>query len=349
MKIELTPNRFIGDGFRPYIMAEVGINHNGEFEKAKLMIEEAARTGADAVKFQKRTLNEMYTKAYLSTPYVKENSFGSTYGSHKEFLEFSDDELLELKSIADYNNITFSVSGFDFSGFEFIENVLKVPFHKIASPLVTHYPLLKYVASFKKPMIISTGMHDYEEVSDMIKFVKSINKQIVLLQCTTSYPTEDSDVNLRVIERYKKDFDVLAGYSSHDRGVVLPAASIVLGSCFIEKHFTFDRMAKGPDHISSVETRGLDLIIKYANSVFYGLGSNEKNLCKSEIENKIKHGYSCVAFSNISRGSVLTEEMLSYKQPGGGILPKDIESILGRRLNIDVQIDHKFSLDDFQE
>jgi sialic acid synthase SpsE len=348
MKLELTPNRFIGNGYRPYIMAEVGINHNGEFENAKLLIEEAAKTGADAVKFQKRTLNEMYTKAYLSTAYVKENSFGPTYGSHKEFLEFSDDELLELKAIADFNNITFSVSGFDFSGFEFIENILKVPFHKIASPLVTHYPLLKYVASFNKPMIISTGMHDYEEVSEMIKFIKEINNKIVLLQCTTSYPTEDCDVNLRVIERYKREFGVLAGYSSHDRGVTLPAASIALGSCFIEKHFTLDRMAKGPDHISSVESRGLELIIKYANSVHAGLGNDEKNLCKSEIENKIKHGYSCVATFDLPKGTIITENMLSYKQPGGGILPKDTEKILGKKLKIAVQIDHKFNFNDFQ-
>ena len=349
MKIELTPNRFIGNGCKPFIMAEVGINHNGIFENAKLLIEEAAKSGADAVKFQKRTLSEMYTKTYLSSPYLKENSFGSTYGSHKEFLEFTDDELLELKSIADSFNITFSVSGFDFSGFEFIEKVLKVPFHKIASPLVTHYPLLKYVASFNKPMIISTGMHDFNEVSDMVKFVKEINNKIVLLQCTTSYPTEDADVNLNVIERYKREFGVLAGYSSHDRGVVLPAASIALGSCFVEKHFTLDRMSKGPDHISSVEPRGLELIVKYANSVYLGLGSEKKDLCKSEIDNKIKHGYSCVASIDIKKGTILEENMISYKQPGGGILPKDLIQILGRKLNLDIQIDHKFNLNDFQK
>ena len=349
MKIELTPNRFIGQGCKPFIMAEVGINHNGVFENAKLLIEEAAKSGADAVKFQKRTLSEMYTKDYLSSSYFKENSFGSTDGSHKEFLEFTDDELLELKSIADMCNITFSVSGFDFSGFEFIEKVLKVPFHKIASPLVTHYPLLKYVASFNKPLIISTGMHDYHEVSDMVKFVKEINNKIVLLQCTTSYPTEDSDVNLSVIKRYKREFGVLAGYSSHDRGVVLPAASVALGSCFIEKHFTLDRMSKGPDHISSVEPRGLELIVKYANSVYYGLGSDQKELCNSEVENKIKHGYSCVALVDIKKGSTLTESMICFKQPGGGILPKDIKQIIGRQLDFDVQIDHKFNLHDFQK
>jgi sialic acid synthase SpsE len=347
MKIELIPNRFIGKGCKPFIMAEVGINHNGSFENAKLLIEEAAKSGADAVKFQKRTLSEMYTKDYLSSPYVKENSFGNTYGSHKEFLEFDDDELLELKSIADFFKITFSVSGFDLSGFEFIEKVLKVPFHKIASPLVTHYPLLKYVAGFNKPMIISTGMHDFNEVSDMVKFVKEINNKIVLLQCTTSYPTEDNDVNLKVIERYKRDFGVLAGYSSHDRGVVLPAASIALGSCFIEKHFTLDRMSKGPDHISSVESRGLELIVKYANSVYNGLGSDQKSLCKSEIENKIKHGYSCVASVDIKKDSILTEGMISYKQPGGGILPKEVNQIIGRKLKYDVQVDHKFNLNDF--
>jgi len=349
VKLELTPNRFVGSGLRPYIMAEVGINHNGEFESAKLLIEEAARVGADAVKFQKRTIDELYTSEYLATSYVKENSFGLTYGSHKKYLEFSEEELLELKSIADFNKITFSVSGFDSSSFEFIDKILKVPFHKIASPLVTHYPLLKQVSCYNKPIVISTGMHDFDEVSDMVKFVKPFNSKIILLQCTTSYPTEDFDVNLRVINRYQKEFEVLAGYSSHDRGVVLPAASVALGSCFIEKHFTMDRMGKGPDHISSVEPRGLELIVKYSKSVYEGLGVDEKKLCESEKANKIKHGYSCVASCDLDKDSVITDGVLCFKQPGGGILPKDKDKIIGKRLKFSVKKDHKLNLNDIQE
>jgi len=347
MKLELTKNRFIGLGYEPYVMAEIGINHNGDFLTAKSMILECAKAGADAVKFQKRTLNEMYTRDYLNTPYLKESSFGDTYGSHKEYLEFTDSQLLELKSVAENAGITFVVSGFDFSGFNFIEKKLNVPFHKIASPLVTHFPLLEHVAKFNKPMIISTGMHDFEEVKEMLNFIKKINDKIVLLQCTTSYPTEDEDVNLRVVKRYYDELGVLAGYSSHDRGVVLPAVSVAMGGCFIEKHFTLDRMSKGPDHISSVETRGLELIVKYSKSVFSGLGSDSKKLCNSELANRSKHGFSCVAAMDLKAGTEISEAMICYKQPGGGILPKDNCSIIGKVLTKNVNKDHIFSHNDF--
>ncbi len=349
MKIELAPGRFVGDLCPPFVMAEVGINHNGDFEIAKNLIFEAARAGADAVKFQRRTIDEMYTVAALNKTYVKDNSFGQTYGAHKKFLEFSDDELLKLKDHAKENGIIFSVSGFDFSGFEFIEKNLDVTFHKIASPLVTHFPLLEYVAGFGKPMVISTGMHDYSEVKEMINFIKPLNDKIILLQCTTSYPTEDEDVNLQVIRRFREDFGVLSGYSSHDRGVILPPASIALGGCFIEKHFTYDRMAKGPDHISSVEPRGLELIVKYAKSVHFGLGNPTKDLSNCEIENKVKHGYSCVAAGHIEAFTKLDRSHILYKQPGGGILPKDLHLIENKKLKYAVSKDHIFSLDDFQE
>jgi sialic acid synthase SpsE len=346
MKIELTKNRFIGKNFEPYIMAEIGINHNGDFDLAKKMILECKLAGADAVKFQKRTLTEMYTAEYLRTPYVKESSFGDTYGSHKEFLEFTDEQLIELQTEAKQVGITFIVSGFDFSGFDFIDKVLDVPFHKVASPLVTHIPLLKHVAGFKKPMVISTGMHTMEEVRYMYNQIKGINSNIVLLQCTTSYPTEDVDVNLSVLARYIDEFGVLAGYSSHDRGVAIPAASVLLGSCFIEKHFTMDRTAKGPDHISSVEPRGLELIVKYSKSIHKAIGSNSKELCDAEKSNRIKHGYSCVASRNLPKDTVIDETMVEYKQPGGGILPKDFDVFFGRKLKNALTKDQFFSYDD---
>ncbi len=347
MEIELTKNRFVGFNHPPYVMAEIGINHNGDFDIAKQMIIDCKKAGADAVKFQKRTLDEMYTKENLNKPYLKESSFGSTYGLHKEFLEFSNEQLIDLKKIADNHKITFIVSGFDISGFNFIENQLNVPFHKIASPLVTHYPLLEHVARFKKPMIISTGMHNYEEVKDMLKMVRKINKKIILLQCTTSYPTPDEDVNLNVLNRYIKDFNILSGYSSHDRGVVIAAASVALGGCFIEKHYTFDRMAKGPDHVSSVEDRGLELIVKYSNSIFNSLGSDIKELSNSEISNRVKHGYSCVSAFNLKKGTKIDENMLKYKQPGGGFLPSENQKIIGNILSKDIKKDHVFSYDDF--
>jgi sialic acid synthase SpsE len=333
MEIQVNSKTKFGPGHPPYILAEIGINHNGEYELAAKMIEEAARTGVNGVKFQRRTIEEMYKITYLNTPYTKEGSFGNTYGQHKKFLEFTKEQLLNLKIVADTNGVDFIVSGFDFSGFDFIENFLNPPFHKIASPLVSHIPLLEHVARFGKPLVVSTGMHDISEIENMMSKIHPLNNQIVLLQCTTAYPTEDRDVNLRVLELYKEKFNVLVGYSSHDKGVILPAASVAFGSCFIEKHFTLDRTMKGPDHIASVEPRGMELIVKYAKTIFEGLGSPIKGLTNAELPAKNKHGYSIVARVDLKVGDKITKDRITYKQPGTGLKPSEEHKILGGILN----------------
>ena len=339
MEIKINKNSHLGQGHEPYILAEIGINHNGDLQIAKKLIEEAAKVGVNGVKFQRRTINEMYKKEYLNSPYLKDGSFGATYGEHKKFLEFLDEDILELKKLAESLNVDFIVSGFDFSGFRFIEEFINPPFHKIASPLVSHFPILEEIASYGKPMIISTGMHNLEEVDKMMEFILPINNQIVLLQCTTSYPTEDEDVNLQVMNQYQRRYGVLVGYSSHDRGVILPAASVALGSCFIEKHFTLDRTMKGPDHIASVEPRGMELIVKYSKVVFRGLGDGIKTLTKVEESAKAKHGYSIVASRNLTKGTKLTMDMFNYKQPGSGLKPSEVSQLLGKELNVDIVCD----------
>lgn len=346
-KIKLTENRYVGFGEPPYLMAEIGINHNGNIDTAKELIYRAKNCGADAVKFQKRTINEMYTLEYLNSPYLNDNSFGATYGEHKNFLEFSDSQLVDLQNYAKEIEIDFNVSGFDKSGFDFINNVLNVPFHKVASPLINHHPLVEHVASYGKPLIISTGMHSFDEVKSLINKIKKINNNIILLQCTTSYPTPDEEVNLIVMQRFRDELDVLVGYSSHDKGVAIPAASIAFGGCFVEKHYTLDRTMKGADHISSVEDRGLELIAKYMQSVYKAIGVSDKNLSTIEEKNRLKHSYSCVSLTQLDSGTVITENMVEFKQPGGGILPKDLNLILGKKLNKNINADHKFSQNDF--
>jgi sialic acid synthase len=346
-KIKLSENRYVGFDEPPYLMAEIGINHNGDIEIARELIYRAKNCGADAVKFQKRTINEMYTLDYLNSPYLNSNSFGTTYGEHKKFLEFSDSQLVDLQNYAKEIKIDFNVSGFDKSGFDFINNVLKVPFHKIASPLINHHPLVEYVASFGKPLIISTGMHSFLEVKNLIDKIKKINNNIILLQCTTSYPTPDEEVNLSVMKKFSNELDVLVGYSSHDKGVVIPAASVAFGGCFVEKHYTLDRTMKGADHISSVEDRGLELISKYMKSVYNSIGICDKTLSAVEEKNRLKHSYSCVSSKEINSGNIITQDMVEFKQPGGGILPKDINLIIGKTLNKSIKKDHKFSHNDF--
>lgn len=346
MNIQLTDKRTVGSGFPAYIMAEIGINHNGEIGIAKQLIDKAALIGIDGVKFQKRTINEMYRNSFLEEPYIKDNSFGKTYGEHKNFLEFSDEQLFELKKYTEDKGLDFIVSGFDFSGFDFINYKINTHFHKLASPLVTHIPLLEHIAKYNKPMVLSTGMHTFDEVKRAVNAILPINKKLILLQCNTSYPTDNEDVNLAVIKRYISEFNVLAGYSSHDKGVVIPAASVLFGSCFIEKHFTLDRTMKGPDHVCSVEPRGLEMIKSYTRALEASIGTDVKNLSDSEIFAREKYGYSCVANKDLKKGHRITKEDIGFKVPLIGLRPDQVDLILDKVLAKDIKADTQITLED---
>ena len=330
MNVKIANGRIIGDNAPSYIIAEVGINHNGNFNLAKKMIEVAATTGVDAVKFQKRTIDEMYTKKFLDQPYEKYYSFGSTYGEHKKFLEFSNEQYHELRSCAIKFNLDFIVSGFDFSGFDFIEKQLNVQIHKIASPFITHYPLLKQVASYGKPIIVSTGMHDYEEIKAAINYIRQFNNNIILLQATTLYPCPEELANLSVLRTFRKDLDILVGYSSHDKGVILSAASVAFGACIIEKHFTLDRTMIGPDHAASVEPRGMEMIVKYAHVIEKSIGNGLKVLNREEDEQRIKYGVSIVSKKALIKGKLIIKDDITVKCPGGGISPIKFDDVIGR-------------------
>lgn len=336
MEIKLSTGRLIGDGHPAYIIAEIGINHNGSISIAKRLIEIAAFYEIDAVKFQKRTIDDLYTKSFLDQPYVNMFSFGETYGEHKKNLEFSDEQLLELKEFAGKKHIDFLVSGFDYASFDFINNVIDVPIHKIPSPYVTHYPLLKKVAEYGKPLILSTGMHSMQEVSESVNYIRQFNNQLIVLQCTSSYPIENEQANLRVIPTYRKELGTLAGYSSHDKGIVLPVAAVAMGACVVEKHFTFDRTAKGPDHAASVQSRGLELMHNYIRIIESGAGDGIKILYPEEEKMRIKYGISMVSKTNIPEGALLTPDHFTFKIPGGGISPKYAEKHLGKKVKHDI-------------
>jgi len=347
MEIKLQTGRYIGDGHPAYIIAEVGINHNGSLSIAKTLIDLAANHKIDAIKFQKRTIPELFTKTHLAQSYNTNNSFGKTYGEHKQNLEFSDDEFLELKEYALARNIDFLVSGFDFTGFDFINDRLNVPLHKIPSPYVNHYPLLKKIASYGKPIILSTGMHSMQEVTDSVSLLKQFTDQIVVLQCTSAYPIDNEQANLRVIQTYREQLKTLSGYSSHDKGIVLPVAAVVMGACVIEKHFTFDRTAKGPDHAASAEIRGLELIHNYIRGYEQGIGNGIKTVLPVEENMRIKYGISVVAKHYIPMGTVLDHQQITFKIPGGGIIPKDLERFIGKRVNRNIPEDDLIYESDF--
>lgn len=338
-KIQVGPNRWIGEGCEPYVIAEIGINHNGSFELCKKMIDAAAHAGVDAIKMQKRTIEEMYTKDALDVPYNKPYAFGKTYGEHKHALEFTDEQYLELQAYTHSKGGEFLVSGFDATGFEFIEKVLNCPIHKIASPFITDYPLLKQVAEYGKPIFLSTGMHSMEEIKASVEFIKKINDKIMVFHAVTMYPVPNELVNLNVLTTFKQDLGTLVGYSSHDTGVAIPAAAIALGACVIEKHFTLDRTMIGPDHAASVEPRGMELIKKYANAVRQSLGSSARDNNEQERIARTKYGVSITSRRDINAGQIISENDIMVKCPGGGISPALFWDMLGKKATKDIVAD----------
>jgi len=339
MEIKLSTGRLIGDGHPAYIIAEIGINHNGSLAIAKKLIDTASFYEIDAVKFQLRTIDELYTKSHLAQSYDHVFSYGENYGEHKKNLEFSHEQLIDLKAHAASKKIDFLVSGFDYTGFDFINDILDVSIHKIPSPYVNHFPLLKKVAEYGKPMMLSTGMHSMQEVNEAVDYIKKFNNQLIVLQCTSGYPIENEKANLSVIKTYRQKLNTLVGYSSHDKGIILPVAAVVMGACVVEKHFTFDRTAKGPDHAASVQSRGLELIQNYIRIIEAGLGDGIKQLYTEEEKMRIKYGISAVSKIDILKGTEFTPDIVTFKIPGGGISPKDIEKKFGKLVKRNIKKD----------
>lgn len=324
---------------KTFIIAEAGINHQGDVNIAKQLIKSAKLCGADCVKFQKRTINRILTKEGLNKPYINSNSFGETYGKHKEALELSFDEFRELKNYADECEILFTASGWDEESVDFLDE-LGVPFFKIASADLTNYPLLIHTAKKGKPLILSTGMSNFEMVQEAYNLVYKYNQQIVLMQCTSSYPTPFTELNLNVISTYIREFpNAIIGYSGHEKGIAVSIAAVTLGAKVIEKHFTLDRCMKGGDHAASLEPDGLTKVIRDIRVIEKALGKYEKEIQPSENGCIQKLRKSVVSTVDIKENDVITREMLTVKGPGTGICPSKLETLVGRKVNCNISQD----------
>ena len=290
-KIKITENRYVGEGCPPFIIAEIGNNHNGEIKNAFELIKIAKELGVDAVKFQVKNIEKSFAKELLDSPYTNENSFGKTYREHKEALEFSKDELIELYEFSKKLGIVCFSTPFDTDSVNLLESIGN-PIYKISSFHVTDLPLIEAIAKTKKPIIMSTGMSSLEEIDKAVKLIRDNNDQLTLLQCTSSYPTNDEDVNLNVIPSLRTRYDCPIGYSGHERGIAICTSAVALGACIIERHFTLDRTLKGPDHASSIEPVGMKDIVTRSKKIFTALGDSNKLVLDSELKNRKKfRGY----------------------------------------------------------
>ena len=290
-KIKINENKTIGEKEEPFIIAEIGNNHNGSLDTAKKLIESAKESGADAVKFQVKNIEKSFAKDLLDSPYVNENSFGKTYREHKMALEFSEEQMKQLYDFAAKIDIICFSTPFDTDSVDMLERIGN-SIYKISSFHVTDLNLIKYVCQTKKPIIISTGMSTIEEIDKAIELIKKYTKDFVIMHCVSCYPTEDEDVNLNVIPTLKSRYNCPVGYSGHERGIAITASTVLLGSCAIERHFTLDRTMKGPDHASSVEPIGLNDIVTRSKKIFNAMGTSEKNVLDCELKNRKKfRGY----------------------------------------------------------
>lgn len=334
----------ISDATECYVIAEIGHNHQGKVDTAKELFRAAKEAGATAVKLQKRDNRTLYTREMYEKPYDHENSFGPTYGAHREALEFGREAYVELQAYARELGLTFFATAFDFPSADFLAE-LGVPAFKVASGDLQNTPLLKYIARFGKPVILSTGAARLDDVRRAYDVVMSSNPRLCLLQCTASYPAAFAELDLRVITTYRELFpDVVVGFSAHDNGIAMAVAAYVLGARVIEKHFTLNRAMKGTDHAFSLEPVGLRKMARDLRRVREALGDGQKRVHPSEEGPYFKMGKKLVAARSLPAGHSLTVQDIAIRSPSDGMPPYDLDRLVGRTLRCAVREDETLSL-----
>ncbi len=330
--------RLVGDGLPCFVIAEGGVNHNGDPRLATELVHIAARCQADAVKFQKRTIQELLTREALERPYVHANSLGATYGEHRQRLELAEGEWHRLRDLAMRLGLEFLGSAWDRGSADLLE-ALETPAIKMPSAVLTDLDLLEYVARKRRPMIVSTGMSTLEEVDQAVERIVRHTDQLILLQCTSAYPSEFVDLNLRVMDTFRRRYGVLVGYSGHERGISVTEAAAALGACVVERHFTKDRTLPGPDHAASLEPTGLQKLVRDIRQIEMAMGSADKFIVPAEVPVRARLGKSVVAARPIRAGVVITADLLTAKSPGDGIPANQLERLIGRVAASDVRLD----------
>jgi N-acetylneuraminate synthase/sialic acid synthase len=328
-----------------YVIAEIGHNHQGDLEKAKELFRRAKDCGVQAVKLQKRSNRTLYTADMYNKPYEHEHSFGRTYGEHREFLEFGETEYRELQAYSATLGLTFFATAFDIESADFLAR-LDVPAFKIASGDLKSLPLLRHVARFGKPMIVSTGGGTLEDVQRAHDAIAPINAQLCFLQCTATYPNAPEEMNLRVITTLRETFPgLVVGLSDHYNGIALSVAAYMLGARVIEKHFTLNHSLKGTDHALSLEPIGMQKMVRDLHRTRIALGDGVKRVLPAEVSAITKMGKKIVAARDLPAGHVLAREDVALKSPGDGLPPYELDAVLGRALQRPLRADESIAFD----
>ncbi len=339
-------DRFIGEDEPAFIIAEAGVNHNGDIKLAKKLIDAASDAGADAVKFQTWVTEEIITREVPKPKYQLRTTGReeSQYDMLKK-LELSWDDHLILKDYANDRGILFSSTPGEEKSTDLLES-LGVKFFKIGSDDLTNHPLLEYVAGKGKPMIVSTGMGNLGEIEEAMDTICSAgNEEVILLHCTFEYPPMFKDLNLKAIKTMQRAFQIPVGYSDHTTDFVAALAAVSLGASVIEKHITLDKTLPGPDHAASLEPDEFNKLVKSIRNCEEALGSCIKKPSISELENMKIARKSIVANEEIREGSVIEKHMVGIKRPGTGLPPKNLPIVIGRRAKTRIKKDELITLE----
>lgn len=340
-------------GGRPYVIAELGSNHNGDMALAKKLIVDAKNAGADCVKFQSWSKDTIFSrKKYDDNCFIADDYRDRTDYTLEEIVEeysISDEELLDMKRFSDEVGITCTSTPFSEQEADFLVDKLESPFIKVASMDLNNYPFLEYLAKKGRPMIISTGLSELHEIDKAVKVIESAgNTDIAILHCVATYPPQDIDVNLNNIITLKQvypEYDI--GFSDHTLGTTIPLAAVALGACLIEKHFTLDKDMEGWDHKVSATADEMQSIVEGAQRISDALGSFRISATESD-EKKQEFRRSIVLTREMKQGEKIKEKDIDYKRPGTGLPPGETRFVVGRTVASDLAYDHILQLEDME-
>jgi N-acetylneuraminate synthase len=341
-------NKHIGKNCPCFIIAEAGVNHNGDMEQAKLLIDAAQSAGADAVKFQTFITEKVVTKTTGKAPYQKRTTGDGSYYDMIKPLEFNKEQFAELKNYAEKKDILFFSTPAEEDSIDLLYD-LGVPFFKVDSANLTNLPYIRHMATKGLPMIISTGMAWLGEIEETIEEIKKVDEELpfVLLHCTSDYPPEVSTVHINAIKTLQMAFNVPIGYSDHTPGIEVAVAAVALGAKIIEKHLTLDKTLPGPDQEASLEPDEFRQLVQSIRNVERALGSTMKKPTRQEKTHAEVFRKSIVSTQLIRKGEPIVREMLTVKRPGNGLPAKYIPWLVGRKPIKDIPRDEVILLDHF--
>jgi sialic acid synthase SpsE/sugar phosphate isomerase/epimerase/CBS domain-containing protein len=340
-------SRRIGPGEPCYVLAEVGINHNGDIGIAKRVVDAAVEAGADAVKFQKRKLNETYRQEIIDQPRHGEQGLQYIVPMLIEF-ELSDDEFRDLFAYCAWRGITALCTPWDRGSVDFLESCGTVAY-KIGSPDMTNFPLIEYVAATGKPLLVSTGMSTEEEVRRTLAFLDRCGAEFALFHCVSTYPAAAEEINLRFMDRLREWSGRPVGYSGHDIGTAISLAAVAMGARMVERHLTLDRTMRGPDHKASLEPGPFAEQVRAIREVELSIGVPHRWITRGETLNRRVLAKSLVAARAIPAGTSITREMIASKSPGLGLSPQFVDKLVGRQLARALAPDDVFLQSDLED